>query len=291
MHSKVQRYKLRNLGIALVINMVLGLFLCLFPWHLVPLSGLVNSTIAPYRYLVGFISGLLALLASRTEKGYYPILFCLIGALIASLVLTYLEHHHNMDAMVDLNLFLQAIIIYTFLQIRASRKDWEKIIQTPPRTLDLHIEGKSDLFNRMVMSPHLEVNPEILRNVDHFLEIQTDYAPLVVCIYSAETVSDHLQKVAHEAYQMYYQDQERKLRNFIQSRYSRSIWMIVISIIAFRFMSLWGEQRNSAAFWEVLSSFAAFSLWKVGDTYFEHTEAMHRLANVLIAKNAEIQFM
>ena len=73
MHSKVQRYKLRNLGIALVINMVLGLFLCLFPWHLVPLSGPVNSTIAPYRYLVGLISGLLALLASRTDAPLVPV--------------------------------------------------------------------------------------------------------------------------------------------------------------------------------------------------------------------------
>ena len=291
MHARVQRYKLRNLGVALALNMGLGLILYLFPWHLVPLSGPINSHISPYRYTVGLFAAFLAILSSKTEKGYYLILVGLIMATLTSLVLTFIEHLYEMDSLVDLNLYLEGIILYTYLQIRTTQKRWTKIIETPPRALDLHIEGKDELFNRMVMSPHLEINPEIIRNVNHFLEIQTEQAPLTLCFYAVEPVSEHVQAIAREAFQMYYQDEEYKTRKFIQSRYSRSVWMIVVSILAFRLMSIWSGVSNSSAFWEILSSFAAFSLWKVGDAYFEHTEALYRLSNTLIAKHADMQFM
>lgn len=292
MYSKVRRSKLRDLGFALMLNMSLGLFLYFIPFGQGQLTaGATNSTFALYRYLVGLFAGILALVVSKTEKGYFPILVASIAAFIASLILTYKEHNHRIDSLVDLNLFLQGIIIYVFLQIGSSRKRWTTIINATPHTLDLHIDGRTDLFNRMIMSPHLEVNTEILRNVDYFLSIQTDYVPLTLCIHSAEPISEHLQKNAREAFQMYYQDLERKIRKFIKSRHSRSVWMIVISITAFRVMSMLAGQDRSSSFWEILSSFAAFSLWKVGDTYFEHTEAMQKLARVLIAKNAKIEFM
>ena len=292
MHLEIQRYRVRNFGLGLIVCMILGLILCVLPQisHKV-IGPATNFKIAPYRYLVGILAGILALLPSRTDKGYPAVVLGSIAAFVASVILAYFEHYRQFDALVDLNLFLQGIILYHMIRIKVGINAWKKILQLPPRTLDLRIDDRKELFNRLVVAPHLELNPEILSAVDHFLQIALDYAPLSLCIHSAEPIAEHLQAVAREAFQMYYEDEERKIRKFIQSRDMRSVWMIVISIGAFRLMTYWSGTASSSTFWEILSSFAAFSLWKVGDTMFEHSEAFQRLARVLIAKNADIQFL
>ena len=154
--------------------------MCAVPWNQIALSGMrFNSAIAPYRYLAGMLSGIMALIASRTEKFYYPLLIGLIASLILSVILTYLEHFNTIDSLVDLNLFLQGIIIVSLVQIKVYQKRWEKIIDTPPIALDLRITGRRELFNPMIVAPHLEVNAEILNIVNRFLHTSTQAAPLV----------------------------------------------------------------------------------------------------------------
>lgn len=291
MHDRITQYKLRNLGLALTVNMLLGLAMRLIPQYLPFAGAATQSTYALWRYIVSLASGLLTLAVARAKKGYGLLLFASIAALVASLTLTFYEHFRKMDSLVDLNLFLQGIIIYVLLQIIGDRRKWRKIVQSPPNALDLRIDGKKDLFNRMVIAPHLEMNADILSAVDRYLEIATQLAPLTLCIHSAEPIAEQLQQVARDGFQMYYQDEERKIRHDLQSRYALSVWMIVISISAFRFLSNWHVQSDNNIVFEILGSFAAFSLWKVGDTFFERSEAMDRLARVLIAKNTDIQFL
>ncbi len=292
MNVKIYQYKLRNLGLALAVNMLLGLAMNLIPGIFPSMSGFAtNVSFAVYRYVVGLLAGLISLWASMTEKGFCLALIGSVAALAVSVVLTYIEHYHKIDALIDLNLFLQGIIIYVLLQIKIGAKRWQKIVQMPPNALDLHISGKKELFNGLVIAPHLEMNAEILNAVDHFLEMSTQYAPLTLYLHTSEIISEELQSVAREAFQMYYQDAERKVRHHLQSQYSRSVWMIVIGITAFRFLSYWSGQNSDTIMWEILGSFAAFSLWKVGDTVFENTEDMDKLAHILIAKSADIQFI
>ena len=292
MLDEANRYKLRFLGTALIVNMLLGIAARLLSLDMALISpATVDSMFAYCRYAVGLVAGALALAASGTEWGYRLALPGSVLTLVASLALTYLEHSRNLDSLVDLNLFFNAFTVYVLVLISIDRKKWQKVLQTEPRALDLRVAERKQLFNPLVMGPHLEINEEILKAIDHFLEIATEYAPLTLSIHSAEPITQPVQQVVREAIQMHYKDEERKVRRYIQYRFSQSVWMIVISVGAFRFLTFWSHRASDTVPWEILSSFAAFGLWKVGDILFEHSDSVIRLARVLIAQRVDIRFL
>ena len=293
MNRKIYKYQLRNLGLALGFSMFFGLILHFQFRGAIPMVLEFASAYkyAAVRYIIGLLAAVLALVAWKTDKGEIFVLAVSIVLLVVSVVLTYYEYYHKIDSLIDLNLFMQGIIIYTMIQIIVSRKKWEKIVQAPPNILDLHISGKQELFDNLVIAPHLEVNADIIKAVDHFIGISPKYTSLMLCIHSTEIISEKLQSVAKEAFEMYYLDEERKLQNLIQLQYLRCVVMLVVSIASFRFLAYWSRQNGQTMLWQILGSFAAFSFWKVGDTIFENANSQDKLVRIMIAKIADIQFI
>ena len=66
--------------------------------------------------------------------------------------------------------------------------------------------------------------------------------------------------------------------------------LILASITALQIVIFFSGRNISAIVWTIVSNFAAFSLWQIGSTFFERTEARRTLLKIEIAKNAEIIF-
>ena len=93
-----------------------------------------------------------------------------------------------------------------------------------------------------------------------------------------------------ETFNMYYQDEERQIDNYLERRYNRVLALVIISIIAVTVWIYLSPSEDEGVTWTILSNFAAFSLWQIGYTYYERSEGYNELRRAQIAKQAKLRF-
>ena len=232
----------------------------------------------------------LAWMASREGKSrrFYliPLAICLVTA-VASIILNF---NIGIDTAFDFSVILIGLAVYSTLQIRRGDRNWLRIVRQDAEVIDLSISSRDDLFNSYVLGPHLELNMNLTGAVDRFLATAAQPTPLIVYIHSAVEISEPLQDTAREVFASHYEDEERRINQYLEGRYRRVIWLVIISVGA---LSIWSDfiaRWETSVTWQILGNLAAFSLWQVGGTFFERSAAYAELQRYQIARNAEIQF-
>ena len=239
--------------------------------------------------VLGIAMGVIALLLNRnTIRVKYTILPSAV-ILIATGVLLYLENR-DPDSLIDFCLLLLFLSVYLQYQLFTRDRRMDRVNKGKPLTLDLRISGIGELFNPIVMSPHLEMNQGILDAVDRFLETAACNAPLNLCIHSSSRISVPLQDTMDEVFRAHYEDEEQRVNRFLESRYTRSIALIIISTGALRILSFIPGAVSGGIILEILGNLAAFSLWQIGSTYFERNAALGELIRIRIARECRITF-
>ena len=196
----------------------------------------------------------------------------------------------NIDDLIDLSLFLVGMVLYLQILEVSQDRAWRKTLKAKPLSLDLRLGGSGDCFDALVMGPHLEINREITDAVDHFLGTAEHAAPLQLYVHCAETLSPMVRETMEEALRAHYEDEELKVDRFLEQRFGRAMGLILISIMALQLVKYYSGGQSTAIVWTIISNFAAFSLWQIGSTFFEGSEARHRLLKILTARNAELHF-
>ena len=254
------------------------------------LAGVTPRYVAA-RCILGLLASLNALRASRRAEVSGGALLAALGLLAGAVVCTVLFGQNVIDSLADVMSLLMLIILYTLYRTRHAEQRWQRIRGRKPVVLDLRVPSAAGLFNPIVLGPHLELNTALAAAVDRFLSTSGTAAPLTVCIHTAEAVSLPLQETMREVFQSHYEDEERRIGHYLTSRFSRGIVLVLLSVGALTVWERYMRQYSSSTLWQVLGNFAAFSLWQIGTTYFERSEALRDLMQMLIAKNAEIRFM
>ena len=286
------RRHLRNissvLGILSVLIILPGIPLMrLFP----ELTAGIRASYVLCRCLVGLACAAVAWTAARKNAFYRLAFLCDLLLLAAAVTLTILFGGNKLDDLTDIMTLMIVVVVYTLFSINRFESRWQLIMRRRPDVLDLRVQGAEGLFNPIVLGPHLELDQGLVDAVDRYLATAGTPAPLSITIHCAEKVSLPLQGTMREIFRSHYEDEERRVKRYLSGRYSRGIFLLLISIGSLTVWERFMRQYSSSTLWQVLGNFAAFSLWQIGNTYFERSEAIRELTQILIAKNAEIQFL
>ena len=152
--------------------------------------------------------------------------------------------------------------------------------------LDLKLTDVRQWFNPIEIGPKLELNQEISSVVNRFLETSKEPKPLEITVCRPTEVSAPMQATMQEVLQMYYEDEERRVNSYLESRYTRVMALVIISILAITVWISFSSSDDESVTWTILSNFAAFSLWQIASTYFERSKGYGELLRAQIAKQA-----
>lgn len=241
--------------------------------------------------VLAILAGAAALAFAKYEKWKKALLAFTAADFVALALLLTSASMRNIDTLIDLSLFLVGMVVYLQALDNSHDRGWKHALKAEPLALDLRITNSGDLFDPLVMAPHLEINPNISAAVDHFLETSDRFAPLQLYIHCGERISPLLLDTMEEILREHYADEEVRVNRFLESRFGRALGLILVSITALQLLHRFSGQDSSAIVWTIVSNFAGFSLWQIGSTFFERSEAKRQLLKIQIAKNAEIRFM
>ena len=196
----------------------------------------------------------------------------------------------RVDGLINATLVLIAMVVYTALQLERSERNWQKIRDTKPSILDLKINDSRQWFNPIEIGPKLELSSEISSVVDRFLATSRESQPLEITIHCPKHISEPMQATMQEVFQMYYEDEERHVNHYLEGRYIRAMALVIVSITAVTIWINFSPSNDEGVTWTILSNFAGFSLWQIGNTYFERSEGYEELLRAMIAKQAKLHF-
>ena len=114
--------------------------------------------------------------------------------------------------------------------------------------------------------------------------------PLGITIRCPNEVSEPMRATMQEVFQMYYEDEERRINTYLERRYIRAMALAIISIVTVSVWINFSPSNDEGVTWTILSNFAAFSLWQIGNTYFERSEGYDELLRAQIANQAKLHF-
>ena len=286
------RRHLHNLSLALGILSVLIILPGIPLMNLFP--GMTEGISASYvfaRCLVGFACAAVAFAAAHSNSHFRLAFVFALFLLGTAVTLTILYGGNKLDDLTDIMTLMMVVVVYTLFSANQSEARWQRVLRREPAVLDLRVHGADGLFNPIVLGPHLELDSGLTDAVDRYLATAGTPMPLSVTLHCAEKVSLPIQGTMREVFRSHYEDEERRVKRYLSGRYSRGIFLLLISIGALTVWERFMRQYSSSTLWQVLGNFAAFSLWQIGNTYFERSEAIRELTQILIAKNAEIQFL
>lgn len=186
---------------------------------------------------------------------------------------------------------LTFIAIYTILQMTRNEKNWRRICDSPPVELDLKLDDTGKWFDPLVIGPHLELNTNVSDSVDRYLVTQRRPRPLMIVLHGLGEVSEPMQETMRDIFREHYEDETRRVSHYLERRYLRLIILLGVSIVALETWIKMNGPRHVNTVETVLSNLAAFSLWQVGSTFIERTEAYEEQLRMTIARIAEIRFM
>lgn len=196
----------------------------------------------------------------------------------------------RVDGLINATLVLMSMVVYTALQLGRSERNWRQIRDTKPFMLDLKLNNSRQWFNPIEIGPKLELNQEISSVVDRFLATSKESRPLEITIHCPFNISEPMQATMQEVFQMYYEDEERRINHYLERRYIRAMALVIISITAVTIWINFSPSNDEGVTWTILSNFAGFSLWQIGSTYFERTEGYAELLRAMISKQAKLYF-
>ena len=186
---------------------------------------------------------------------------------------------------------LTFMLIYTILQMTRNEKNWRRICDSEPVSLDLKLDDTGKWFDPLVIGPHLELSPNISASVDRFLANQRSPRPLILVVHGLGEVSEPMQETMRDIFREHYEDETRRVSHYLERRYLRLIILLGVSIVALETWIKMNGPRHVNTVETVLSNLAAFSLWQVGSTFIERTQAYEEQLRMTIARIAEIRFM
>ena len=182
---------------------------------------------------------------------------------------------------------LTFIAIYTILQMTRNEKNWRRICDSPPVELDLKLDDTGKWFDPLVIGPHLELNTNVSDSVDRYLVTQRRPRPLMIVLHGLGEVSEPMQETMRDIFREHYEDETRRVSHYLERRYLR----LIILLVALETWIKMNGPRHVNTVETVLSNLAAFSLWQVGSTFIERTQAYEEQLRMTIARIAEIRFM
>lgn len=296
----IYQKNLRRLGLMLIAVSVLDMILELTFYRYFQRANLMftRQPLSPMGIAVkdgiGLLAGILAcVLFYRRELSRWIVrieVLLLAGEFPAILFFTKGRMVNRVDSLINATLVLLAMVVYTALQLERSERHWRRIRDTAPSTLDLKLNDVRQWFNPIEIGPKLELSGEISAVVNRFLETSREPRPLEITIRCPDKVSEPMQATMQEVFQMYYEDEERHVNGYLERRYVRVMALVIISIIAVTVWINFSPSNDEGVTWTILSNFAGFSLWQIGNTYFERSEGYGELLRAMIAKQAKLRF-
>ncbi|MBQ6595278.1 MAG: hypothetical protein IJH78_06460 [Clostridia bacterium] len=296
----IYQKNLRRLGICLIIVSIADAILELAFYRLLqtsktPFTIQLQSPVGIcVKDGLGVLSGLLAWLLYYRKEHSRWIIRIEIALLTVSLPVVLMSSRGKManrvDSLINATLVLMAIVLYTALQLERDKRIWGRIRDSKPSMLDLKLNDARQWFNPIEIGPKLELNEEISSVVNRYLETSKEPRPLEITVRCPGKVSDAMQATMQEVFQMYYEDEERRVNHYLERRYIRAMALVIISIVAMTVWINFSPSNDEGVTWTILSNFAAFSLWQIGSTYFERSDGYAELLRVMIAKQAKVHF-
>lgn len=252
----------------------------------------VNITLAFLEVAVDMSAGLLSRLFYRKE-GRVRLLFRLENIIFLAMVglIVFDGNAKGVNSFRATPALLTFMVIYTILQMTRNEKNWQRICNSTPVSLDLRLEDTGKWFDPLVIGPHLELNTSVSDSVDRFLATQRKPLPLLIVLHGLGRVSEPMQETMRDIFQEHYDDEVRRVSHYLERRYLRLIILLCVSIVALEVWIKMNGPRHVNTVETVLSNLAAFSLWQVGSTFIERTEGYEELLRMTIAKIADIRFM
>ncbi len=296
----IYQKNLRKLGLLLIVVSVLDAILELTFYRYLSSSSMVFSRQiqSPLGICLkdglGLAMGCLACYLYDNRKYSRLIVRIQVLILAAELPIVVITTQGNMvnrvDSLISVTLILAALVLYTALQLERSERSWRRIRDAKPSVLDLKLSDVRRWFNPIEIGPKLELNGEISSVVNRFLQTSKEPRPLVITVRCPGKVSEPMRATMREVFQMYYEDEERHINGYLERRYIRVMALVIISILAVTVWINFSPSNDEGVTWTILSNFAAFSLWQIGNTYFERSEGYAELLQAQIAKQAELRF-
>ena len=296
----IYQKNLRRLGILLIVVSILDLILELAFYRTLLLSNLAFTRQMQdpvgicIKDGIGVILGAMACLVFyRKEYTTWAVRsMVVLMAVAVPLILCFTRGNlaNRVDGLINATVVLSAMVVYTALQLQRSERNWKRIVDTKPSMLDLKLSNVRQWFNPIEIGPKLELSGEISSVVDRFLSTSKVQRPLEITIRCPDRVSEPMQATMQEVFQMYYEDEERRINSYLERRYIRAMALVIISIIAVTVWINFSPSNDEGVTWTILSNFAAFSLWQIGSTYFERSEGYGELLQSQIAKQAKLHF-
>lgn len=296
----IYQKNLRRFGLLLIAVSILDLSLELafYPVLMAAKPLFINQLLTPAGICakdgLGLVTGLLACLLYRRGNFSRWILPALSALLVAEfpVILTSARDRSatRIDSLINVTLVLMAMVVYTALQLKRSDRHWQRICDSKPSLLDLKLKDGYQWFNSIEIGPKLELNQEIASVVNRFLETSKTPLPLEIMVRCPSRISEPLQETMQEVFRMYYEDEARRVNHYLEGRYIRAMALLIISIIAVTILINFSPANDESVTWTILSNFAAFSLWQIGNTYFERSGGYEELLRVMIAKRAKLHF-
>ncbi len=296
----IYQKNLRRLGILLIAMSILDVILELSFYRY-----LQESTMAFTRQLqsplgicikdgIGLLAGALACYLYYNKGNARWVvrieIVLLAVTLVAVLISTEGSVANRVDGLINTAMILIAMIVYTGLQMERSERNWLRICSEKSSVLDLKLSDVRQWFNPIEIGPKLDMNQEITSVVDRFLQTSKAPRPLEITVRCPSAVSEPMQATMQEVFQMYYEDEERHINGYLERRYLRVMALVIISIIAVSIWINFSPTNAEGITWTILSNFAGFSLWQIGNTYFERSEGYEELLRAMIAKQAKLHF-
>ncbi|MBQ9008439.1 MAG: hypothetical protein IJ088_03805 [Clostridia bacterium] len=239
---------------------------------------------------IGLVTGLIIYFSAKNawlrERGFFLVL-------ILTCIYAFMTFFgEELEDALDVSLLLMLVSTITLYETNRADRAWKKILRNTPITLDIRILKRSELFDPVVLMPHLEVNQKVTDAIDHLLRTSRTTAPLRLNVHCGENVSESLQNTFSECLRMHYRDERDQVLRFLEGRYARMIGLLMVSIVA---LVIWtttspAEDAGEKVLWQILGNFAAFSLWQIGATHFERSEGYARLMQFTTAENLSVSF-
>ena len=243
---------------------------------------------------LGAMIGFLALYLYQRKTDFREIVRFMNFLVLVELLTIFLTIQGKMvnrvDGMINATLILSALVMYTALQVERGELNWKKICKDEPTLLDLKIQNARQWFDPVQIGPKLELSAQIAQVVDRYLKTAKKQQPLEINIRCPHEISEPMQDTMRETFHMYYEDEARKVDNYLEGRYSRVMALVIISIIAVTVWIYLASSEDESVIWTILSNFAAFSLWQIGYTYYERSEGYNELRRAQIAQMAKLSF-
>lgn len=154
--------------------------------------------------------------------------------------------------------------------------------------LTIHL-SKTELFDRVILLPHAELNAAVYHAVNQFTAKYTGNR-LKLTIF-CDPVSESLQNTFREVYAAHYRDEYRKVILYMRRRFMRVVMLIIAGLIAYFAVKYLSANTGESNFLiAAIANIGAFCLWEIGYTQFSWKDAEVERKRIVRAMEAEIEF-